>query len=145
MPTGRKTPKTIGLNGVASNESKVSFGIPQGSVLGPVLFSIFINDLPECLRHSCITLYADDSSLHNHNLNELQSDLNPVSRWCLVNKLTLNHDKSMDINFFPRCVTNRDNRLNIDGHSLTKVNVFNYLGIRLDQKHNFSEDYTRTS
>ena len=91
MPTGRKTPKTIGLNGVASNESKVSFGIPKGSVLGPVLFSIFINDLPECLRHSCITLYADDSSLHNHNLNELQSDLNPVSRWCLVNKLTLNH------------------------------------------------------
>ena len=51
----------------------------------------------------------------------------------------------MHIDFFLRFVTNRDNRLNIDGNSLTKVNVFNYLGIRLDQKLNFSEDYTRTS
>ena len=129
------------INGVASNESKLSFGVPQGSVLGPVLFSIFINDLPECLRCSGITLYADDSSLHNHNLNELQSDLNAVSRWCLVNKLTLNHDKSMHITFFPRFATNSENRPNIDGHSLMKVNVFNYLGIRLYQKLNFSEHY----
>ena len=131
------------INGVSSNESRVSFGVPQGSVLGPVLFSIFINDLPECVRHSDIILYADDSILHNHNLNELQSDLNAVTQWCLVNKLTLNHDKSIYTTLFPRFATNteHENRLNIDEHSLATLNVVNYLGIRLDQKLSFSEHY----
>ena len=131
------------INGVSSNESRVSFGVPQGSVLGPVLFSIFINDLPECVRHSDIILYADDSTLHNHNLNELQSDLNAVTQWCLVNKMTLNHDKSIYTTFFPRFATNteHENRLNIDEHSLATLNVVNYLGIRLDQKLSFSEHY----
>ena len=51
------------LNGVSSTENQIGCGIPQGSILGPLFFLLYINDLPECLRQTTPRLFADDTNL----------------------------------------------------------------------------------
>ena len=78
-------------------------GVPQGSCLGPLLFSLFVNDLPTVLTTADITLYADDStpfqSGHNARLisDKLQLDLSKVELWVAKNRLVLNADKTNSI------------------------------------------------
>ena len=84
------------MNGVASNMEEMKCGVPQGSCLGPLLFLIYINDLPFALKNSEVTMYADDtrisySSKNIDELNEtLNSDLDSLKQWLEGNKLSLN-------------------------------------------------------
>ena len=84
------------VNGHSSNSHFLRCGVPQGTILGPLLFLIYINDLPNCLVHSRARMFADDTNLTyasnniydiNHNFNE---DLAHVSEWLSANRLTLN-------------------------------------------------------
>lgn len=65
-----------------SSEAEVLSGIPQGSVLGPVLFTIFINYLPEALETTC-KIFADDTKLYTGSKNNvtLQSDIDKLQAW----------------------------------------------------------------
>ena len=74
------------LEGKSSSSAPVLSGVPQGSVLGPVLFLIYINDLPEYVSNSTVRLFADDTLLYLtiHNSSDcikLQEDLNNLERW----------------------------------------------------------------
>lgn len=88
-----------------STSLPVSAGVPQGSVLGPILFSLFINDLPSVLQISQCHLYADDVQLfacRNPSdlgvlIDDLNKDLAAVSAWAKLNKLTLNASKTQAI------------------------------------------------
>jgi ribonuclease P/MRP protein subunit RPP40 len=88
--------QAVQINNVLSDFSPLVTGVPQGSVLGPVLFLIFINDLPSCLMHSSVSLYADDTAFHvsGKTVNEvqtlLQQDINNLVKWFKKNKLTIN-------------------------------------------------------
>ena len=87
-----------------SNLRKVLSGVPQGSILGPLLFGIFINDLPLSVDHSIPYLYADDTKCLNTissptDIQDLQNDLNNVSLWSLRWKLFFNENKFMHIRF----------------------------------------------
>ena len=73
------------INGSASTWSKVLSGVPQGSVLGPLLFIIYVNDLPDVL-HCCIQQYADDAKLYfiiksYNDINSFQHDLDSIAEW----------------------------------------------------------------
>jgi Reverse transcriptase (RNA-dependent DNA polymerase)/Endonuclease-reverse transcriptase len=85
------------FDGASSTQSQVLSGVPQGSVLGPLLFTIYMMDLPQCIN-STIRQYADDCTLYriiNSPEDEriLQNDLNSIQLWCVLNYMSLNEQK----------------------------------------------------
>ena len=89
----------VKLNGDISNMERISFGVPQGSVLGPLLFLIYINDIPNILKYSTPILFADDTYLMFSSKSfdilqtNIQDDLYNLTYWLFSNKLTLNVKK----------------------------------------------------
>ena len=81
--------------------------MPEVSVLGPLLFLIYMNDLPSCLKHSEVILFADDTTLYASSKNIVQlydninSDLADLIEWFRVNKLSLNTSKTHYMLFSP--------------------------------------------
>jgi ribonuclease P/MRP protein subunit RPP40 len=87
------------LGEVESEWGEVTSGVPQGSVLGPTLFIIFINELPECLENTC-KLYADDGKVFVENeKSNLQNDINKTTKWCEVWSMALNFKKCKIMDF----------------------------------------------
>ena len=96
--TGR-VQQTMCVNAL-SPPAKISMGVPQGSILGPLLFLVYINGIQSELQHSKITMFADDMAFYCHensptNLeSKLNADLAAITSWLHDNKLTLNVTKS---------------------------------------------------
>ena len=88
------------VNGVDSEIGDIKVGVPQGSCLGPLLFLIYINDLPQAVQDSTVSMYADDTSLCYQSsditqLNEaINGDLKQLDTWLQGNKLSLNVAKA---------------------------------------------------
>ena len=91
------------LNGVLSQVSKIISGVPQGTVLGPVLFILFINDMGTCVKHSKVRFFADDTRISKQISGEadvllLQEDLDSIIAWSKRNNMVLHEDKFELIN-----------------------------------------------
>ena len=141
--TGRK--QYTYANGNISDLKQTMYGVPQGSVLGPLLFLLYINDLYKASSKFQFYLFADDTSLicANNDLNKLEEEVNlklsKVNLWLVHNKLTLNADKSNYIIFrpcqkvlrFQPIIRIHDNTLNSE-HILEMRHYIKYLGIFLD-------------
>ena len=90
----------VKVNKTTSETIDIHYGVPQGSILGPLLFLIFINDLPNVLNSAQSLLYADDTIIYqkgkdyNESIRHIQLDLSNVSLWCQMNKLSLNCAKT---------------------------------------------------
>ena len=90
----------VSINGITSDVKPVLCGVPQGSVLGPLLFLLYVNDLPNCSDKLTFHLTADDTNIYfsSNNLNIIQStlniELNHVSQWLYANRLSLNIEKT---------------------------------------------------
>ena len=88
------------VNGNQSGPLTMKIGIPQGSDLGPLLFLIYINDLPHCLQKTEPHLFADDTQIAtaSHDINEivesLTDDLSSIANWLSASKLTPNKSKT---------------------------------------------------
>lgn len=79
-------------------------GVPQGSVLGPLLFNLFINDISKCFSYANFLLYADDLKIYSRvdtvvDAIRLQSDLDSLGRWCENNHLKFNYGKCVHISY----------------------------------------------
>ena len=109
-------------------------GVPQGSVLGPLLFLIYINDLPQVCTQTDACLFADDTSIHAETTIALQNDLNNVSVWLRQNKMSLNVDKSQLL-FFGKCPSSTD--IEINNKKISVCHEAKYLGVYLDDKLTF--------
>ena len=87
---------------------EVTYGAPQGSCLGPLLFSIFTNDISKHLSYTKCILFADDTTIYmtHRNYNYLtwciEQDLETLSDWFRANLLTLNEEKSVTMTFLPK-------------------------------------------
>ena len=86
----------VKVNGVFSDWLPVYYGVPQGSVLGPLLFNVFINDLNFSVQLSSLRLYADDTTAYASNTDisalelSLNKDLENLSSWFAANYLSVN-------------------------------------------------------
>lgn len=126
------------INGFLSDVKEITCGVPQGSVIGPILFSLYINDLPKALSSSQIIMYADDAALvvSGTCLQEIQtritSELKNLSSWFFENRLTLNADKTKYVIFHSRYKTTHNYfTLTLGSSLIQQVSHFKYLGVIL--------------
>ena len=101
--TGRT--QFVDIDGIKSENLNISTGVPQGSILGPLLFLLYMNDIPNCSKLFKFILYADDTSFLNSIqisisiecqdiIDEFNLELSRISDWLAVNKLSLNVKKT---------------------------------------------------
>lgn len=137
--------QSVLVNGTFSNVGITKMGIPQGSVLGPLLFNLYINDLPLCISSSAIScdMFADDSSLHTYGVNSehindrLQTSLTEVSNWCTENNMLLNPEKTKSMIVATRQKHQRGLNpltLSIDGQAIEQVTEHRHLGVVIDNQ-----------
>ena len=136
------------VNGHLSDYRTLLCGIPQGTILGPLLFLVYINDLPNCLEHSKPRMYADDTHLTfaSNNVEDitvfLNQDLANVSEWLVANMLTLNQSKTefMLIGSRQRLSTfNSAPSLALGGVPIKQVPHTKSLGVHIDENLSWSE------
>ena len=144
--TGRT--QFVTYNGVSSTPQTIKCGVPQGYILGPLLFLIYINDLANTCKTSLPILFADDTNIFTtgKNQHELESNINDelcrISAWLKVNKLSLNIKKTHYMIFTTKKLHTCTISLNIDGHPITEVSKTKFLGVIIDNKLKWNEHIT---
>ena len=132
----------VKLNHIHSELKPINIGIPQGSILGPLLFLLYINDLPNA-SDFFIKLFADDTvlSLSGENMKDLNKktsvELNKIYKWLVANKLTLNVVKSKFMIITGKRAQNHDFKLKINGVPLQRCSSYKYLGLHFDENLNW--------
>ena len=148
----QRTQRVI-VRGEKSEPFNVTSGVPQGSVLGPILFLIFINDLPLGVI-SPVSLFADDSKVFSRIISEknslkrinegnyfdgretLQNDLNSIRKWASIWKMEFNVDKCKIMHIGN---SNPKQTYNMDGAELTETEIEKDLGVQVDNKLEFDK------
>ena len=142
----------VTINGFKSSLKNVNFGVPQGSVLGPLLFLLYINDLSFSVKNSKVHHFADDTNLLciNESLKTLckkvNYDLKGITNWLNANRISLNVNKTEFVIFrSPRkCI---DSKLNIklNGKRLYPSSCIKYLGVLIDEHLSWKPHMRRTN
>ncbi len=130
----------VRCNNITSTQCKITIGVPQGSILGPILFLLYINDLTQFSVEAQCNLFADDALFYVHakdidNVNKkLQTTINSVARWYKCNKLTLNVKKSNVMLIHRRKSLNGHLDVTINNSKLQHIESTKYLGLIIDNK-----------
>ena len=130
----------VEYNGFCSLSNKIKCGVPQGSILGPLLFLLCINDLCNATEIGELILFADDTNLvYSHDnvssfMSPINSELSMLNEWSQANKLSVNISKTNYIIFKPRQRKKIfDFNLKINNKEINRVNEVCFLGIILDE------------
>jgi len=129
------------FNGANSSMGKISCGVPQGSILGPLLFLLYVNDMHTVCRSSFILLFADDTNIFvsGKSLLEVEQTINnelkALSNWFKLNKLSLNIHKTkfMIIKSRKKNINPQRLNINIDNINIQQVQYTKFLGVVIDE------------
>lgn len=133
-------PQITKLDQTRSNTNYASYGVPQGSVLGPLLYLIYINDIEDIEMEGKIYLFADDTCImySGKTMDEIQQKVNkdmPVlEQWFKSNLLTLNTDKTKYMTIANRNKTIKELNIKINNNKIEPTTNYKYLGIWIDSQ-----------
>ena len=130
------------LGGVKSNLSNIKTGVPQGSILGPLLFLLYINDIADITKYLKTIIYADDTTFiadldnipKNEQERKINSEFQIIILWLKSNKLSLNCKKSKFIVFYKPPRKTVIPELLIDNEKICCVDEFNFLGLTITKQ-----------
>ena len=135
----------VRIKNCPSELKHISNGVPQGSILGPILFLFFINDLPLCSNILMPTLYADDTTFSiAHNDPEIAAtllnfELSKFHKWTIENRLSINFEKTEMMLFINRRTNIPELEVNFGGVDLQFTECATFLGLKLDDKLKFTD------
>ena len=144
----RERKQYVAVEGALSSESEVRSGVPQGSVLGPLLFLIHIGDIDKQIRNSTVTCFADDTrimkTIREDNDNTLlQEDLDHIYEWATTNKMKFNDRKFETINYQPGHRNEAYHNYTTESGSLIERKTeIRDLGIIMNNEASFAEHIT---
>ena len=137
----------VQIGNKVSTMKPVLTGVPQGSIIGPLLFNIFINDIVKASQKFAFILYADDTTLNStldsfgNDYEEIQNsivrELEKIFKWLDVNKLCLNVTKSKFMIFQMPQKRVPQLSFNIEGLHIEQVYEFNFLSLLIDANLNW--------
>ena len=132
----------VKVNGCTSEECPIKSGVPQGSILGPIIFLMSINDLPLQETLSDIAIFADDAteSACGEDIEEIETKLqrkaNTIEKWATANKMVVNGDKTKGMLMTSqqklRTLTNSDLNIKVSGKTIEQVDSEQLLGVKID-------------
>ena len=150
--------QTVVVGNQCSMKSKVVSGVPQGSLLGPLIFLIYFNDFPEQLTKAKCIQYADDTVIYfsSSNIEEIEStlhdEINDLKKYFVNNELILNLKKGKTETMLfgtAKRIGNKLLKINLHGHVINHTTTYCYLGNELDptlsMSNNFDKSYKKAS
>ena len=120
-------------NGIDSEVKVITCGVPQGSVLGPLLFILYINDLPNICKELKFYIFADDTNIYFESNEELMK----LYEWLCINRLSLNISKTNFVVFHAKTKPKSPVTILINNKAIDEVEEVKYLGIIIDSKMTF--------
>ena len=141
----------VKMENTYSGSFDLSLGTPQGGVLGPLLFLLYVNDLPNHIREGRSFMYADDTTIvvSSKNRNELFQKINSTitsfNEWCNRNHLIINMNKTVCVQFVMKHRSTKDFKINFNDIELSAQSTLNFLGIKLDFNLTFNEQIDEIS
>ena len=115
---------------------KLNCGVPQGSILGSLLFTLYIKNITACCKFTKIILFADDTTISSIGCKpeDIETDLNEIGCWLLANKLSLNLDKTVQLNLSARA---SNHQYSMNNCPVIIKQRCKYLGLNFDSKLTF--------
>lgn len=134
------------VNQEYSSIKNILAGVPQGSILGPVLYNLFVQDIPKHNQTTILAMYADDTAILSGSrrvsaiITKLQNHLDKLSEWFSKWRIQINPDKSQAIIFTNHPIKHSPSSvLTLNNHNISWNNSVKYLGVTLDKKLNFTQ------
>ena len=133
----------VGVNDKISSLKPISIGVPQGSILGPILFLVFINDMPNCSNRFTPTLFADDSTFsfecrnYQENIPIINSELAKINDWTNQNRLTINVPKTEMMCFSKKKLNLSNDHIMLNNEFIKFSNSCIFLGVHIDKNLTF--------
>nr|CAI5821235.1 unnamed protein product [Callosobruchus analis] len=142
---------TVKVEDKHSDLYHMKLGVPQGSIMGPLIFLLFVNDMPAHISTNNLVLYADDTTVavHTESPLEIKSKLNLVAsefvHWCKRNSLIVNTNKTVFMLFHTKSQSAAQINVTVDGNNIYPSTTTKFLGLLLDSDMSYSSNIDNIS